>query len=387
MDDLLIKYLMGEATPDEIVRVWQWLSEDAGHREQYEQLKAVWEISGRNVPPAVPNAQQALQRLKRRLQTPEAAPANINPNGHPVALPASSLSKPLYRRLLSWRAAAVVAGIICIGAVAYRFLNRPAGIRIVKSPTAAPVPTIGPKVEPPVATHLQTDIAGSHARLDTLPDGSVVTLYRHANISYLNGLKGQARTVRLQGEAFFSVIHNPSRPFVVHANDITVKVLGTSFTIRSNTGNTEVMVKTGIVQVIRGVDSIVLHAGEKVAFAAFQDTAKHITQLTPQIDTPAPGLFPGKKHGKTFSAKDEIGKQLARDIIEDMVKAKIIVSKDSLCWFGLNTRRFVVDGKPVPDSLYQIFKSRYIGADSLGYYFGPSKIYGKGLWFERKDLY
>lgn len=39
------------------------------------------------------------------------------------------------------------------------------------------------------------------------------------------------------------------RPFIITVNDVTVKVVGTSFNIKSFEGKTEVIVETGIVEV------------------------------------------------------------------------------------------------------------------------------------------
>jgi ferric-dicitrate binding protein FerR (iron transport regulator) len=83
---------------------------------------------------------------------------------------------------------------------------------------------------------------------DTLPDGSVVMLAPHSKIIYTPGLTGDSRAISLEGDAGFSVSRDPARPFVVLAGDIAVRVLGTSFLVRSGPDSTEVMVTTGIVQ-------------------------------------------------------------------------------------------------------------------------------------------
>ena len=376
MDDLLIKYLFGETTPDETVRVLQWLSEDAGNRERYEQLKTVWEISGRNDSSPAPDTQQALQRLKRRVQGAGAG------GGAGADANTGAGAKVSYRFLRTWGAAAVFAGIVCIGGGAYWFLSLPAGGPAAKNKTVNPGRIVEPVVADPGSAGLQTDIAGNSVRIDTLPDGSVVTLHKHATITYPLGLKGREREVHLEGAAFFFVVHNPSRPFVVQVNDITVKVIGTSFTIHSIAGRTEIVVRTGIVRVIRGVDSIILYAGEKVGFqknrrqqgktdTLIRDTSNYVKRLPAKSDTP------------------DVDKSMqeARAIIEDLVKAKIIANKDSLSWFVLNSDQLVVDGKTMPDSLYRVFRSRYIKPDGAGYYVGPVKIYGRGHIYDKKDLY
>lgn len=85
----------------------------------------------------------------------------------------------------------------------------------------------------------------------TLPDGSVITLSPQSSVHFPKQFAGDKREVYLEGEAFFEVTKNPQQPFLVYYNDIVTKVLGTSFTINTNskTGNIEVSVRTGSVQV------------------------------------------------------------------------------------------------------------------------------------------
>ena len=54
--------------------------------------------------------------------------------------------------------------------------------------------------------------------------------------------------VSLDGEAYFDVAENPSKPFIIKANGTEVKVLGTSFNVKSLGNETEVTVTSGRVQ-------------------------------------------------------------------------------------------------------------------------------------------
>jgi transmembrane sensor len=93
----------------------------------------------------------------------------------------------------------------------------------------------------------------------TLPDSSHVTLQPYSTLHYAHHFIENKREVFLEGEAFFSVTKDTTRPFLVYYNNIVTKVLGTSFTINTNakTGNIEVSVKTGKVQVYEN-DKLVL---------------------------------------------------------------------------------------------------------------------------------
>jgi transmembrane sensor len=83
-----------------------------------------------------------------------------------------------------------------------------------------------------------------------LHDGSMITLQPGSEVRYPTKF-GDTREVYLSGDAFFDVAKDPRRPFLVYANEITTKVLGTSFRIRANRDEKEIIVavKTGKVSV------------------------------------------------------------------------------------------------------------------------------------------
>jgi len=86
----------------------------------------------------------------------------------------------------------------------------------------------------------------------TLPDGSMVSLNPGARISYdQKRFSNRVREVKLLGEAFFEVQKDPEHPFLVNSEGVLVKVLGTSFNVKANQGDSqyEVSVVTGKVSV------------------------------------------------------------------------------------------------------------------------------------------
>ena len=66
-----------------------------------------------------------------------------------------------------------------------------------------------------------------------LSDGTIVFLNSESKLRYPVPFKGKFRKVYLEGEAFFQVKSNKDKPFIVDVNQMKVKVLGTSFGVRS----------------------------------------------------------------------------------------------------------------------------------------------------------
>ncbi len=94
-----------------------------------------------------------------------------------------------------------------------------------------------------------------------LPDGSKVFLNADTKISYPKKFIGNIREVILYGEAFFEVVPNANKPFIVRADKANVRVLGTSFLVNTHTvnkNNVEVYVETGKVQLYESEDNHIL---------------------------------------------------------------------------------------------------------------------------------
>lgn len=69
-----------------------------------------------------------------------------------------------------------------------------------------------------------------------LSDGTIVKLNSGSKLFYSNRFNETARTVELEGEAYFQVTHNAKKPFIVKTGTIQTKVLGTSFNVRAYSG-------------------------------------------------------------------------------------------------------------------------------------------------------
>ncbi|MDR2284062.1 MAG: FecR domain-containing protein [Sphingobacterium sp.] len=62
-----------------------------------------------------------------------------------------------------------------------------------------------------------------------LPDASIVNLNSDSQVEISGSFGKQQREVTLSGEAFFEVAHDKTVPFVVHAKNTVITVLGTQF--------------------------------------------------------------------------------------------------------------------------------------------------------------
>lgn len=93
-----------------------------------------------------------------------------------------------------------------------------------------------------------------------LPDGTWVSLSNASTIRYPVTNIGDIRECFLEGKGSFNVMHDPNRPFIVHMDSTSVKVLGTTFNISAYKSDSvvEIILYKGSVQVKHGEDSVTL---------------------------------------------------------------------------------------------------------------------------------
>lgn len=79
-----------------------------------------------------------------------------------------------------------------------------------------------------------------------LTDGSLVFLNKNSKLIYSNQFNTKIRNVTLEGEAYFQVQPDPSKPFIIKSGNAIIEVLGTSFNVRNESdGKTIVTVNSG----------------------------------------------------------------------------------------------------------------------------------------------
>ena len=87
---------------------------------------------------------------------------------------------------------------------------------------------------------------GSKTKL-LLPDGTQVWLNASSKLDYTKDYGNKIREVTLSGEAYFDVVKNTEKPFVIHTSKMDIKVLGTAFNVKCYPGE-----KTTETSLVRG---------------------------------------------------------------------------------------------------------------------------------------
>ncbi|MCE7063254.1 FecR family protein [Dyadobacter sp. CY343] len=225
IDDLLVKSLLDEATVAEQMEINQWLSDSDDNLRYFEHFELIWQQSKELEIRSIVDENAAWKRFKDRVNFPQEKENLV-----------SMYQKPVFNQ---FRVAATILLAVCTGWLAYLLVGNQLGNEQI------------------------TISSGEQTLTDTLPDGSVVVLNRRSTISYPEHFTGAKRSVALTGEAFFDVTPDKAKPFIISVNDVTVRVVGTSFNVKNSIEKTEVVVETGLVEVARDTQMIKVKPKEK----------------------------------------------------------------------------------------------------------------------------
>jgi len=197
MEELLQRYIKGEVTEDERIRVVVWLDESPDHMDEYIVLRKLYDITLWN------------DKVK-----------------DPLSI------KGRKRSLLN-----IGLGIIKIAAI---FLIAFVGSHYYLN-----------QHQP--ASKLQTIHVPAGQRVElTLSDGTEVWLNSSTTLRFPTYFTADSRKVELEGEGYFTVKHDADCPFIVQTEKYAVRVLGTEFNVKAYRGSNsfETALLTGSVEIL-----------------------------------------------------------------------------------------------------------------------------------------
>lgn len=244
---LLARRTAGEITADEIHELDGLLQQHPHALYMQELLLQDWHDKYKPLRPA--DLSLMLERHKQRLEASikqgTASEIHLEPERFPEYKQTNTIN-----RLSYWIAAAGILVILWLG------------LQWWQSP---------PEKNTVVAMQRLETQMGSRSEI-LLPDGTQVRLNAGSSLDYPKQFNGSTRDVYLTGEAYFDVVKDKHKPFLVHTNAFTVKVLGTVFNVRAYADEDSAVASLiqGAVEVQLGNNSgrvVALRPNEKLSVA------------------------------------------------------------------------------------------------------------------------
>jgi ferric-dicitrate binding protein FerR (iron transport regulator) len=248
--ELLTRYVSGSCTEEEEIVVETWAASDPSHRQHLRELQRVWEEMGQWEGSLPVDTDASWKDLNRRIREMEGEPAQSKQPRREGDRQARRRRQPSRSRRTRRRGWAAAAPLMVIAVTALTFLvfdGLPVDLGMLKET-------------------VYTTQRGQRAVVK-LTDGTEVRLNVDSRLVLPNGeFSEDRRQVRLEGEAYFDVARDTSRPFQVRAGDASIRVLGTAFNVEAYPDDieTRVAVEEGGVSLRSGQteapDSVLLTA-------------------------------------------------------------------------------------------------------------------------------
>ncbi len=221
--ELLTRKLAREISPDELAELLELMAEyqDAQHLQDI--TKEIWNHEMEEVDVAT-----FYQNHRKKYNH------DFQPVPDELPEPGSVDRRPFYQKYRSLLVTA--ACLLAMGTLAYLYFGNP---HFKKS-------------------EYTEIITGKGVRKSVdLPDGTMVWLNGDSRLSYDPQIQKKARReVNLAGEAYFDVAHNNKRPFIIHTNRFSIRVLGTAFNVSAYPGD-----KKSVTTLIRGSVELTMNDG------------------------------------------------------------------------------------------------------------------------------
>ncbi|MDD2793054.1 MAG: FecR domain-containing protein [Sediminibacterium sp.] len=246
INELYARKLSGEASAAELAELDTLLT-DHPEEQFFQEMFTGWWQSGKNHP------MQQLEDKDRHFDFILKNAGNVVPGDSDTLAPSVPVQKrSLIVYYIGALAAAVIAGIVFFNMnalmnMAQDGFQRSAGLNEVVTRK------------------------GTKSKL-LLPDGTKVWLNSDSRLYYAENFSGAQREVRLEGEAFFDVVKDSKRPFIVKTSGIKIRVLGTAFNVKSypQEPTIEATLVRGLIEVEKNnqpaAPRIKLHPNEKLVF-------------------------------------------------------------------------------------------------------------------------
>ena len=274
---LLSKKIAGEATGDELEELQQLISDNPEWKTTMENLRELW--SSKPVIVDTDKKQKIedayLVHINRLKEKGADFKENTELAVHDVEINLTAVKKPFYKSWITYAAAAVfIVAVIFL----YPLIADTGKTNEVASPIR---PFNEITINPGSRTKVQ------------LPDGSQVWVNSGSHLTYEGNFKGNTREVQLDGEAYFDVAKDASRPFIVHTSGIDIKVLGTAFNVKAykTEATIEATLIHGSIEVINksqpGSAKIMLKPHEKLVYNKYviKDIKDYKADIKPVADS------------------------------------------------------------------------------------------------------
>lgn len=307
----LIKIIKNESSEEDKKLFENWLNESDENKEEFGTLVLLWKKVADSQMPTLPDQFHQWEKIRTelaQLSNPVEQETKLNTTFHII--------KPEHKRfdLKPRGGIKEYTWVLKVAAVLIFFISIPFLLFINKSRD------LSKQIKPFVNTQSEilyaVEAEKGVRKTILLPDESLVYLNVDSKLTYPEKFTDSTRIVELEGEAYFNVSHDVSRPFKVICRNTVTVVKGTEFNIKNRNDEVRIVLTKGSVETFKKNSNvgIQLKKGEVITFDERIGFSKPVKANIDHYLAWRKGKF-SFSHTSLENVMDEIGRYYNVDVV------------------------------------------------------------------------
>lgn len=298
--ELITRYLSGDANIEEMDEVLSWIRKSKENQVLFSSMKRAWIDSKVVLTNQDEKTEGAWERLKFRTSSSQIEKRIQNPR--------NSI-------FLFYRMAGIMLLLVSFGFIFY-YLSP------FKSKSANKL------------TYNEIVVPYGAKSIITLPDGTKLWMNSGTKIRYANNFGETSREVFMEGEAYFDVVKNPKKPFLVRTGYINIKVLGTAFNVKSYPDENciETTLDHGLIEITKekgAVGIVTVKPKEKITYMKFSKQLAIVDKKSNTAES-RNDQVPEKIQSKKTQPEFQIYEHVNTELITSWKEGKMIFERERL---------------------------------------------------------
>lgn len=234
INHIIAHVLSGEASSDDILMLSQWLNNSERNQKEFRRLKNYWDAEvafNQSLQPSL-----SAEKLERTIACQQ---------------------KKVKKAVFGHRFMFVAAAIALMAVLSVVSMMKYSGH---------------------IVTEQYTYMTDEHKSSFTMADGTVVTLNKNSKLNFTDAFGKTERSVKLEGEAYFEVAKDASRPFKVNIDGASITVLGTHFNVKGDAEEITATLVEGSIRFEGAKQNIVMIPDQQLTFSRLTNKidVKHV---------------------------------------------------------------------------------------------------------------
>lgn len=235
----LVRIVKNEVGQEEREFFQGWLEQSEENKEKFSSFLVLWDKIQTSRKPTLPSQEEEWEKIESKILSEQSTPINTN-----SLYLQNNESQDIITIYKTNKIQTTLVWILRIAAVFVAGLP----LFFLQHNESPKKEVIVSKVEVPQVKYYTLSTANGQRATMNLSDGSVISLNADSKLKYPNYFDKDSREIEFEGEGYFKIHPDKTRPFRIKCNNTITEVTGTEFNIKNRNNKFSIAVVEGSVK-------------------------------------------------------------------------------------------------------------------------------------------